>query len=203
MGENVQVTGLAMAFTGTSFNKSFNIKTGEWLGNYCFKRLRFLNNIHLSQTIAMLFVAIWHGIASGYFVSFGIQGLNLTFERLFFAQMEKSLLVQKLLHKDNTFKDSVLVKISYQIFRWGHKFLYTPIVLLGMHTFTFDRYWPIMRSMGAHWILMSYIILPVTLHILEKAYQAQCLPETKIRNGGMKNGVAPVPQQNGHATKND
>ena len=167
-GENIQVSNLAVATSGTSFNKAFNIKTGDWLGYYVFKRLRFFNNIHLSQVITMLFVASWHGICSGYFVSFGIQGLNLTFERHLSTQLKKSLLANRLLC---LFGKYHIVSIVYHIFLWAHKLLYTPCVLLGMHTFTFDRYWPIMTSVGAHWILLSYILLPILLTMLEKLYK--------------------------------
>ena len=184
-GENVQISKLALACTGTSFNKAFNIKTGEWLSYYVFKRLRFMNNIYLSQAITMIFVASWHGLASGYFVSFGIQGLNLTFERYFFAQLEGSLLVKALTHK---LKSSTVTHICYQIFKWGHKLLYTPVILLGMHTFTFDRYWPIMKSVGVHWILLSYIILPISLNVLEDLYKSR--QQSPDKNRSVMNGEA-------------
>ena len=194
-GENIQLSNLAVATTGTSFNKAFNIKTGDWLGYYVFKRLRFFNNIHLSQLITMLFVASWHGLCSGYFVSFGIQGLNLTFERYLFAQLRRSLLVKSLVEKLGHFR---ITHAFYLIFLWAHKLLYTPCVLLGMHTFTFNRYWPIMESVGAHLILISYILLPITLNVLENMYKTYLKsserpikPEERLspeKNGVIKNG---------------
>ena len=168
-GENINLPKLLVATTGTSFNKAFNMKTGEWLGYYVFKRLRFFNNIHISQLITMIFVAAWHGLCSGYFVSFGIQGLNLTFERNLFAQLKRSTLAK---HITETFGNSILAKVGYLIFLWAHKLLYTPCVLLGMHTFTYDRYWPIMKSVGAHWIFISYLVTPIALTICEKIYRS-------------------------------
>ena len=38
--------------------------------NYVYKRLRFLNNKHISQLSALAFLAVWHGFYVGYFVSF-------------------------------------------------------------------------------------------------------------------------------------
>ena len=175
---------LLVARTGTDFNKAFNITTGNWLSYYVFKRLRFMNSVLFSQTSTMLFCALWHGLASGYFVSFGIQGLNLTFERYFFSQLDKCLFVQKLKEK---YKNSTLVNFCYQIFIWAHKLLYTPVVLLGMHTFTVDRYWPIMKSMGVHWILISYLILPLAVNVIERGYKRYC--NFYSQSGVVHNGI--------------
>ena len=193
-----------VATTGTSFNKAFNMKTGEWLAYYVFKRLRFFNNIHISQLITMIFVAAWHGLCSGYFVSFGIQGLNLTFERNLFAQLNRSAMAK---HITQMFSNSILAKIGYIVFLWGHKLLYTPCVLLGMHTFTYNRYWPIMKSVGAHWIFISYLVTPIVLTVAEKLFRSLMGKSTKeeekssekllnsqretngiTQNGSLKNG---------------
>ena len=199
-GENINLPKLLVATTGTSFNKAFNIKTGDWLGYYVFKRLRFFNNIHISQLITMIFVAAWHGLCSGYFVSFGIQGLNLTFERNLFAQLKRSAMVRSI---TMTFGNSILAKIGYLVFLWGHKLLYTPCVLLGMHTFTYDRYWPIMKAVGAHWIFVSYLVAPFALMLSEKVYKIlfgkpkkgeEKSSEEKLNPNTEKNGLI----QNGH-----
>lgn len=187
-GENINVSNLAVATTGTSFNKAFNIKTGEWLAYYVFKRLRLFKNIHISQLITMIFVAAWHGLCSGYFVSFGIQGLNLTFERYLFAQLQRSLLVKSFTQKIG---HSIPARACLQIFLWGHKLLYTPCVLLGMHTFTYDRYWPIMKSVGAHWIFISYLIIPIAINVMEAIYRSSLKPEDNHRTNvsSKMNGV--------------
>jgi len=49
---------------------SFNINTNDWVKRYIFKRLRFLNNRHISQGSTLLFLAIWHGLSLGYFLCF-------------------------------------------------------------------------------------------------------------------------------------
>ena len=45
-----------------------------------FKRLRFLGNKKLSQAVTLFFLAIWHGLHSGYFMNFFIEFLILKFE---------------------------------------------------------------------------------------------------------------------------
>jgi len=50
--------------------QSFNINTNDWVKRYVFKRLKFLGNRQLSNLGAMLYLAIWHGFAPGYFIAF-------------------------------------------------------------------------------------------------------------------------------------
>jgi lysophospholipid acyltransferase 5 len=52
---------------------AFNVNTNAWVKEYVFKRLRFLGNRQLSSAGALLFLAIWHGVAPGYFITFGLE----------------------------------------------------------------------------------------------------------------------------------
>lgn len=75
---NAQWDGLANAkmlpfettTTLTGVITSFNINTNQWVGRYIFKRLKRFDNKDLSQMVALLFLAIWHGVYSGYFICF-------------------------------------------------------------------------------------------------------------------------------------
>ena len=70
--------------TLTSLNQvitSFNMNTNLWSKNYIFKRLRFLGNKNLSALGALLFLAIWHGFAFGYFGAFLLEFLDMMCER--------------------------------------------------------------------------------------------------------------------------
>uniref|UniRef100_A0A8V0ZVH7 Lysophospholipid acyltransferase 5 n=1 Tax=Gallus gallus TaxID=9031 RepID=A0A8V0ZVH7_CHICK len=66
-------------FTGTI--ASFNINTNAWVARYVFKRLKFLGNKLLSQALALFFLAIWHGLHSGYLVCFQMELLIVIVER--------------------------------------------------------------------------------------------------------------------------
>ncbi|NXI52192.1 MBOA5 acyltransferase, partial [Chloroceryle aenea] len=66
-------------FTGTI--ASFNINTNAWVARYIFKRLKFLGNKLLSQALALFFLAIWHGLHSGYLVCFQMELLIVIVER--------------------------------------------------------------------------------------------------------------------------
>jgi len=48
---------------------------------YVFKRLRFLGNKELSQCVTMFFLALWHGLYSGYFMNFTFEFFIMLFER--------------------------------------------------------------------------------------------------------------------------
>ncbi len=48
---------------------------------YVFKRLKFLGNKDVSQGTTLLFLALWHGLHSGYFMCFLLEFLIVTFER--------------------------------------------------------------------------------------------------------------------------
>ncbi|XP_009423008.1 lysophospholipid acyltransferase 5 isoform X1 [Pan paniscus] len=66
-------------FTGTI--ASFNINTNAWVARYIFKRLKFLGNKELSQGLSLLFLALWHGLHSGYLVCFQMEFLIVIVER--------------------------------------------------------------------------------------------------------------------------
>ncbi|XP_014307118.1 lysophospholipid acyltransferase 5 isoform X2 [Myotis lucifugus] len=66
-------------FTGTI--ASFNINTNAWVARYFFKRLKFLGNKELSQGLSLLFLALWHGLHSGYLICFQMEFLIVIVER--------------------------------------------------------------------------------------------------------------------------
>lgn len=68
----------------TQFNhyiQSFNINTNVWVAQYIYKRLKFMNNRHISQFASLLFLALWHGFHTGYYVCFMFEFLIIYFER--------------------------------------------------------------------------------------------------------------------------
>ncbi|KAK3863273.1 hypothetical protein Pcinc_018957 [Petrolisthes cinctipes] len=68
----------------TSFGNmiaSFNTNTNAWVAQYVYKRLRFLNNRYVSQVAALVFLAVWHGLHSGYYACFFMEFVVMNFER--------------------------------------------------------------------------------------------------------------------------
>lgn len=60
---------------------SFNVTTNQWSGKYVFKRLKFLRSKFLSHLLTLVYLALWHGWKSGYYVTFTIELLIMKTER--------------------------------------------------------------------------------------------------------------------------
>lgn len=60
---------------------SFNINTNHWVAEYVFKRLKFLNNRHISHGATLLFLAVWHGFHSGYYMCFLMEFIVMNCEK--------------------------------------------------------------------------------------------------------------------------
>jgi len=63
--------------------EAFNVTTNDWVKRYVFKRLKFMNNRHISSFSALGFLAVWHGFSAGYFVSFFMEFIGVEGERAF------------------------------------------------------------------------------------------------------------------------
>ncbi|KAH9513449.1 Lysophosphatidylcholine acyltransferase 3, partial [Bulinus truncatus] len=65
--------------TGESFSdfiQAFNVNTNQWMSLYIYKRLRFLGSKMLSQFITLFYLALWHGVQSGYYMCFFLELLE-------------------------------------------------------------------------------------------------------------------------------
>ena len=60
--------------------RSFNVTTNQWSGKYIFKRLKFLRSKFLSHLFTLIYLALWHGWKSGYYVTFTIELLIMKME---------------------------------------------------------------------------------------------------------------------------
>lgn len=80
---------------------SFNVQTNHWVAEYIYKRLKFLNNRHLSQLGALVFLAVWHGFHSGYYMCFLMEFLVIICERE--VSIHRSFQISTLLSTTSTF----------------------------------------------------------------------------------------------------
>src|SRR6266498_2509109 len=75
----------------TSLNQivgSFNTNTNLWTKLYIFKRLIFLGNKNLSALGALFFLALWHGIHSGYYFCFFLEYIDIETEKRWSKRLE-------------------------------------------------------------------------------------------------------------------
>lgn len=89
---------------------SFNVQTNHWVAEYVYKRLKFLNNRHMSQLGALVFLAVWHGFHSGYYMCFLMEFLVLVCER----EVSRPFLVIFF-----PVYLSIFEKINFSPFRWN------------------------------------------------------------------------------------
>lgn len=72
--------------TSTKFQHyidSFNCNTNYFAAEYIYKRLKFMGNKNTSQIITLFFLALWHGVNSGYYVTFYNEFMLILFEKQF------------------------------------------------------------------------------------------------------------------------
>jgi len=67
---NVHLLLFETAYTFQHVIDAFNLNTNQWMFRYLYKRLRFLRSKLTSHFITLFFVALWHGIAPGFFLCF-------------------------------------------------------------------------------------------------------------------------------------
>lgn len=78
---NVDLWKLENATEFNHYIQSFNINTNHWVAQYIYKRLKFMNNRYISQGAALLFLSVWHGFHSGYYVCFLFEFLVMYMEK--------------------------------------------------------------------------------------------------------------------------
>lgn len=67
-------------YASINFLLSFDFFFPLWC-RHVFKRLRFLGNKLVSQMFTLLFLAIWHGLHSGYLICFSLEFLIVNVEK--------------------------------------------------------------------------------------------------------------------------
>lgn len=79
--ENIKLSIFENTLEFNDYIKSFNVNTNQWVAQYIYKRLKFLGNRHVSQIAALLFLALWHGFHSGYYICFFFEFAVIYMER--------------------------------------------------------------------------------------------------------------------------
>lgn len=87
---NVNLIILETGYTMQHYVHSFNVNTNQWVGQYVYKRLKFLNNRTISYAAALGFLAVWHGFHSGYYMAFLNEYMTVTVEKQFASVWAKT-----------------------------------------------------------------------------------------------------------------
>ncbi|KAL5015405.1 hypothetical protein ScPMuIL_009675 [Solemya velum] len=93
---NIKLYQLEMASTFRDIIASFNHNTNMWMSRYIFKRLRFLGNKVLSQGVTLFYLALWHGLHSGYYMCFMLEFVMVNAEAKIVQIVQKSPVILKI-----------------------------------------------------------------------------------------------------------
>ncbi|ELT92172.1 hypothetical protein CAPTEDRAFT_182891 [Capitella teleta] len=131
---NIHAVEFEKASTCQEYIQAFNVNTNKWMAKYIFKRLKWLGNRHISQFATLFFLALWHGLHSGYYNNFALEFFVVKFER----DMALVLAPVGLIHKFRSIPalgPSIiwLVKKLYAQFALSY-------ALVSFSLFNYDRY---------------------------------------------------------------
>uniref|UniRef100_T1E224 Lysophospholipid acyltransferase 5 n=1 Tax=Psorophora albipes TaxID=869069 RepID=T1E224_9DIPT len=119
--------------------ESFNVQTNHWVAVYVYKRLKFLNNRVLSHLGALLmFLAIWHGFHSGYYMTFFMEFTVIRMEKEVEPIFQKNERLQMLL-QNPLFKAAVFVLLKFYTIVFAGWCL-VPFVFLS-----FSKWWHVYK----------------------------------------------------------
>jgi len=136
---NVKLRRLESATKFGHYIEAFNINTNSWVMNYVYKRLRFLNNKYISQVSALVFLAVWHGWHSGYYLTFFNEFIVVNFEREFSSIWSSSVKVAR-------WKEHPTYHTITTILGWLYVHLFLPHCFLPFPLLAATRYLPAYTS---------------------------------------------------------
>ncbi|GJQ83403.1 nes [Trypoxylus dichotomus] len=149
--ENVKIAVLENTTQFNHYIQSFNVNTNHWVAHYIYKRLKFLNNRLLSQAGALLFLAIWHGFHTGYYVCFLFEFLVIYLEKDLVTTLKTNTGLWAFL------TENAMVSLMIHILLRIYTFVFMGWCLLPFVLLTFDRYW---RAYGAVNYMGMILYLP-------------------------------------------
>jgi len=178
---NVKVGRLESAHKFDHYVESFNINTNHWVAVYVYKRLKFLGDRNVSQIVTLLFLAVWHGNHSGYFVTFAHEFFTMKVEKEFFGVWSKSDKVEKLM-KVKTY--SMLAQIA----GWVYVVILLPHCFLAFGLLTWNKFLPAYTAtyfiMYIWWLIWSFWGYGYVKKVLGNSRQSEKkeVVETKMEN---------------------
>lgn len=137
---NVKVWSYETEATFDKLIKTFNVNTNLWVAHYIFKRLKFLGNKLLSQALSLVFLAVWHGLHSGYYMTFFMEFIVMKMERDFQIVAKRSPLLQAVNNSSALQIPLYIFLKFFQLFMFGY--CVVPFVLLSV-----DRWWQVYSSL--------------------------------------------------------
>nr|CAD7410074.1 unnamed protein product [Timema poppensis] len=121
------------------FIASFNINTNNWVSQYVYKRLKFMGNRYISQAAALMFLAVWHGLHTGYYMCFAMEFLVMKLEK------DLEQIIQKSEAAVEFFKNPLVQIITWIILKL-YTFVFMGWCLIPFALLSFPRWWQVYKS---------------------------------------------------------
>jgi len=184
---NVKLRRLESATRFGHYIEAFNINTNQWVMNYVYKRLRFLNNKNISQGVALLFLAVWHGWHSGYYITFFNEFIVMNFERDWTKMWSRSSRVAR-------WKEHPAYETVSSILGWLYVHFFLPHCFLAFPLLSFSRYGPAYKNV----IFLEYLFF-VGWMVWGKVMKALLLSKTSKED----NAKSSLSQESGESKKTE
>ncbi|CAH8490596.1 unnamed protein product [Schistosoma turkestanicum] len=149
---NISLTRYIFATNTDDLVAGFNINTNRWLLVYVYKRLRFLGNKNLSQLISLLFLALWHGTYTGYYLNFGIELLVMTVEKDFLFILKNS-------KYHDFFYQTLIGRLISSVCGKLHVYFLLSSPMVAFYLLKFHLWFPVLKSV--YFIGLWYIFWPL------------------------------------------
>ncbi|XP_043935633.1 lysophospholipid acyltransferase 5 [Protopterus annectens] len=147
-------------FTGTI--ASFNINTNAWVARHIFKRLKFLGNKLASQAFTLLFLAVWHGLHSGYFMCFFLEFITVVVEKQELEVVQGCTPLKKII-------DNPILRPPLYIIQQCIHWLFMSYPLVAFSIFSWEKWVKVYSSVyfcGHIFFFVLLVILPFLRKVL-------------------------------------
>ncbi|TDG44010.1 hypothetical protein AWZ03_009559 [Drosophila navojoa] len=141
---NVKLMLLETGNTMEHYVQSFNVNTNQWVAQYIFKRLKFLNNRNISYAAALGFLAVWHGYHSGYYMAFLMEYMIVSTEK----QIDRVYTKEVLPRYGETLNNSMIYKALYFVSLKSYNIVYMGWCLTSFVFLKYERWITVFRAVN-------------------------------------------------------
>ncbi|CAE1286619.1 LPCAT3 [Acanthosepion pharaonis] len=170
--QNIKLYEFETSYTLYNLTKAFNVQTSTWMVKYLMKRLRFLGNKELSKFFTFAYLALWHGLYSGYFNTFFLEFLMIATETYVIDRLKHKKVPPFPKGKLNGVWLWFLFRVIYCQFFWSY-------ALISFELLQFQNYWEVYSSMYFIGHLCHPLVILITYLIFKR-------PPRKSENGIQK-----------------
>ena len=137
---NVKIVRLETATTFGHIIEAWNTNTNAWAAAYIYKRLKFMNNRMFSQACTLVFLSVWHGFHSGYYVTFLNEFVVINVEKEFTGLLARSERMERV-------RQHPAGPAVCQLLGWLWVFFFMSQCFIPFSLFSWDKYLPTYRGM--------------------------------------------------------